>query len=412
MTKTNGTDGKLQMQEPLIDSKDFIREIVRDALQEFLEAEMTEHLQAKPYERSNERTGVRNGYKPRTIKMKVGPITLSLPQARDGSFSTALFERFQRSEKAFVLTIMKMYVDGVSSRKVSDITEQLCGTSFSKSTVSRLCSALDEQIGAWKGSDLSEHQYPYLFVDATYENVRRKGSVVSEGALIVTGVRDDGKREILDCVAADTESAATYEELFRSLKARGLNGVLLVVSDAHAGLKKAIARYFQGAAWQRCQVHFTRDCMSKVAYKHRKDLARDINAIFKETSRNAAIEKSREVTDKWKQTCPKVSNTIEEDIEQCLSVLAFPEEHRKRLRTNNNIERFNGELRRRTRVIRVFPDEESMIRLVATLCMEQSETWLTGRQYLDMSLLDTDSKVTTGIELMSNGGMGEARKAS
>jgi transposase-like protein len=405
------TGKRAATQAALIDSEDFIRDIVRDVLQQFLEAEMTAYLGAGPYERSEKRTGMRNGYKPRMLKLKVGTITLSVPQARDGSFSTELFNRFQRSEKALTLAIMEMYVDGVSTRKVTDITEQLCGTSFLKSTISELCGSLDKQVTAWKASDLSSHSYPYVFVDAIYKDVRKAASVISEGMLIVTAIRDDGKREILDAVVADTESAPAYEDLFCSLKGRGLRGVLLVVSDAHAGLKEAISRYFQGAAWQRCQVHFVRDCMGKVSFKYRSELAADINSIFAESTRKAAINKALRVADTWKHICEKVANMIEEDIEQCLSCLAFPQQHRKRIRTNNSIERLNEELRRRSRVIRIFPNEAAMLRLVATLCMEQSETWVTGRKYLDMDLLKTKQD-TTGIEMLGKTGMDEMKQAS
>jgi putative transposase len=411
MTRGNVTGNNETTQDALIDSEDFIRDIVHDALQQFLEAEMTEFLGAEPYERSDERTGVRNGYKPRTLKLKVGTIVLSVPQTRDGSFSTELFGRFQRSEKAFTLAIMEMYVDGVSTRKVSDITERLCGTSFSRSTVSGLCSSLDEQIALWKANDLSAHTYPYVFVDAIYKNVRKAARVVSEGMLVVTAIRDDGKREILDAVVADTESAGAYEELFSSLKGRGLSGVMLVTSDAHIGLKQAVCRYFQGAAWQRCQVHFVRDCMGRVSLRYRAEIAADINAVFRETTRETAMRKAIEVADKWKVRCEKVAEMIEEDIEQCLSNLAFPEKHRKRIRTNNSIERFNEELRRRTRVIRIFPNERAMLRLVATLCIEQSEAWVSGRQYLDMSPLDMPASAT-GIELVGKVKVEKTREAS
>ena len=392
MAKSNATVKGSNPQDALIDSTDFIKEIVRSALQEFMEAEVTDYIGAEPWQRSSDRTGQRNGYKPRLLRLKVGTIELKVPKSRDGQFQTALFERFQRSERALILALMQMYQQGVSTRKVTDITEALCGASFSSSTVSDLCKALDDQVSAWKARDLSAHTYPYLFVDALYEDIRIGGVVVSSGVLIVTAVRDDGRREILEIVVANTESAATYSELFSSLIARGLSGVRLVTSDAHTGLKAAICRYFQGAAWQRCQVHFTRDVTGLVAFKHRKELSSDLSAVFARTSRSGALQKASEVAEKWRSVCVKASVLIEEDIEQCLSVLAFPSEHRRYLRTNNNLERLNEEIRRRTRVIRIFPNEASALRLIGSLCIEKSEQWTCGRRYLDTDLPDADGQ--------------------
>jgi len=399
MAKSNATGKSAAAQVARIDDEKFIREIVQSALQQFLEAEMTEYIGADPYERSAQRQGLRNGYKPRTLKLKVGTIELSVPQSRDGQFSTELFGRFQRSEQSFILALMQMYVSGVSTRKVTDITEALCGTSFSSSTVSSLCKGLDEQIGTWKKRDLGQCRYPYLFVDALYEHIRIAGVIVSEGVLIVSGVRADGRREILDVVVADSENEVTWADLFKDLKARGLSGVKLVVSDAHSGLKAAIDRYFQGAAWQRCQVHFMRDAAKKVAFRHRKQLLSDVASVFTETTMDAAKAKAASVADSWRDRSASVADLIDEDIEQCLSVLAFPSEHRRRLSTNNGMERLNEEIRRRTRVIRIFPDEKAAIRVIATLCIEKSEEWVTGKRYLDMSLLDKKDR-TAGIMAM------------
>jgi transposase-like protein len=206
--------------------------------------------------------------------------------------------------------------------------------------------------------------------------------------LIVTGVRDDGRREMLDTVLADTESEATCNDLFSDLKKRGLTGVRLVVSDDHQGLRNAVSRYFQGACWQRCQVHFTRNALGKVARRHRKQMADDMRRVFAAESLDSARELAQDIADGWKEIAPSVSVMLEEDLEQCLAVLCFPAEHRRRLRTNNAIERFNEEIKRRTRVIRIFPNRASALRLIASLCIEQSEEWLTGRQYLDMELLE------------------------
>jgi putative transposase len=235
----------------LIDDADFLREIVQRVLQEVLEAEMTEHLGAAPHQRTEARKGHRNGCKPRALRTRVGTLNLLVPHNREGTFSTRLFSRYQRNEKALVLALMQMYLEGVSTRKVKDITEELCGTSFSKSLVSSLAGRLDSELRAWLTRPLEAEGCLYLFVDACYEKVKSGGRVVSQGVLVASAVREpDGFREILAVEVADTESEATYQELFRSLKARGLKGVELVISDDHEGLKSAIERHFQGASWQ------------------------------------------------------------------------------------------------------------------------------------------------------------------
>jgi transposase-like protein len=374
----------------LLDDPGFLKEIVERVLQELLEAEMTEHIGAAPYERTEKRTGHRNGYKPRTLRTRVGTLNLLVPQDREGTFSTRLFSRYQRNEKALVLALMEMYVEGVSTRKVKDVTEQLCGTSFSKSLVSSLASRLDAELEAWRSRPLEAEGYPYVFVDARYEKVRVAHKVISQGVLVVSAVRDDGFREIVGLEVADTESEATYQELFRSLKRRGLSGVELVVSDDHEGLKAAIARHFQGASHQRCQVHYSRNLLGMVGYARRKELASDLRAIFAAPDRKQALQIASSVADKWrkKKSNEKVAEHIEEHIEECLSCLAFPESHRRRIRTTNGLERLNQEIRRRSRVVRIFPNERSCLRLVTALAVEQSEEWITGRRYLDMGELE------------------------
>jgi len=358
---------------------------VERVIQELLEAEMTAHLHADPYERNATRTGYRNGYKPRQLNTRVGTLTLQVPQDRDGTFSTQLFARYQRSEKALVLALMEMYVEGVSTRKVREITEALCGTSFSKSLVSELAGQLDEELDAWRKRPLTETTYPYLSVDARYEHVRQDGRIVSQGVLIVAGVRADGHREILAIEVADTESTATYHQLFCDLKARGLSGVRLVTSDAHTGLKAAIDRHFQGASWQRCQVHFARDLVKTVGVGRRGELAADLREIFAAATRAQAMTMSEAVAARWVASHPAVARLLEEGIEDCLACLAFPLAHRSRIRTTNGLERLNEEIKRRTRVVRIFPNPEACLRLVTALCAEQSDEWVSGRRYLEMS---------------------------
>ncbi len=349
---------------------------------------MTAHIGAERYERGEERRGHRNGHKPRELRTRVGTLSLLVPQDRDGTFSTQLFARYQRNEKALVLALMEVYVEGVSTRKVTEITEALCGTSFSKSLVSVLAGRLDGELAAWRSRPFTASSYPYLYVDARYEHARVDGRVVSQGVLIVSGVRgDDGKREILAVDVGDTESEATYQELFRSLKQRGLSGVELVTSDDHKGLRAAIDRHFQGASHQRCQVHYTRNLTGMVAFARRAELASGLREVYDAPDEHRAKERARELADKWRGSHPKVAEQIDERIEGCLAVFAFPPEHRRRIRTTNGLERLNQEIKRRTAVARVWPNREACLRLVTALCAEQSDEWVSGPRYLDMELL-------------------------
>jgi putative transposase len=391
MAVQDGRELGAAAQAALLDAPGFLRGLVQDAVQAILEAEMEAHLGAGRYERTTGRTGYRNGSKPRTLKTRVGTLELRVPQDREGTFSTELFARYQRSEQALVLTLMEMYVQGVSTRKVAAITEQLCGTTFSKSQVSALAGTLDATLAAWRERPLPA-SYPYLTVDARYEHVRVDGQVVSQGVLLVAGVRDDGRREILAVEVADTESEATYQELFRRLQGRGLQGVRLVTSDDHAGLRAAIARHFQGASWQRCQVHFARNLLGRVGVKHRAQLGDDLRAIFAAPEATQARTTARACAERWRASHPAVATLLEEELEPCLACLALPATHRVRVRTTNGLERFNQELKRRTRVVRIFPNRAALLRLVTALAMEQSEEWLSGRRYLDMDPLWEDRR--------------------
>lgn len=396
MAKTNIRPAGEIVQAALIDRSAFLRDLIERVLQEMLEAEITDHIGADRYERTSDRRGQRNGNKPRTIITRVGTLNLMVPQDRDGTFSSEIFARYKRNEKALVLSLMEMYVQGVSTRKVSEITEALCGTTFSKSLVSHLCSQLDHELAAWRERPLTSSAYPYIFVDARYENVRIGGQVVSQGVLIATGIRSDGKREVLAVSVGDTESEATYSELFSGLKERGLSGVRLMVSDDHKGLKKALKRHFQGASWQRCQVHFLRNLTGMVGKNHRKALASGLKEVFQVPDISRAKDVAQALVRTWERTHPKVAQHIDEHIEECLSHLHFPASHHVRIRTTNGIERLNQEIKRRTRIIRIFPNREACLRIVSSLCIERSEEWVSGKIYLNMEglleLLCTDDR--------------------
>ena len=369
-----------------------LRMMLEFMVQNALEWEMTEHLGAEAYERTDERVGYRNGYKPRTLITAVGDLYLLVPQDREGTFQTSLYERYQRSDKALVLALMEMYLKGVSTRKVSAITEKLCGRSFSSQLVSKLAKELDEKLEAWRNRQLDE-EYPYLIIDARYEKVRLCHKVVSQGILIVVGISKEGKREILAVEIADTESAATWSDLFRNLKKRGLSGVVMVTSDDHEGIKAALSRYFQGASWHRCQCHFIRNLLSYAPKGQKRALHSELRAIFDAPDLSVARRFLEETVTRWERLRPDVAEKLEEASDDVLCCFHFPAPHRRRIRTTNCVERLNEEIRRRTRVVRIFPNRESALRLITALCVEQSEEWETGRRYLDMSLQEEGEEV-------------------
>lgn len=382
MTDYNITVGKELLPE-LLSSQDGLAKLVESVLNQILEAQVSESLGADKHERSDERLGYRNGYRPRQLYTRVGPVTLQVPQTRDGSFSTEIFKRYQRSEQAFVLALMEMVVNGVSTRKVSNITEELCGTSFSKSTVSQLCTGLDARVKAFNERRFDGDSYPFIMVDAMFIKCREGDRVVSRAALSISGIRSDGYREILGLRIGDTESYATWEEAFKWLKSRGLKGVMFVVSDQHAGLVEAVRKHFQGATWQRCQVHLMRNILGTCSVRHRKDVAEKVKLIFQSADMEEARRRRDEFIEAFEKKVPKAVACLEEAFDDAMAVMELPEKYRKRLRTTNMQERLNEEVRRRERVIRIFPNDESAWRLIGALLAEYNEQWQ-SRRYLDM----------------------------
>ena len=366
----------------LLSGQDGLAKLVEAVLNQVLEAQVTESLGADRHERTEERQGYRNGYRPRTLFTRVGPVTLQVPQMRDGSFSTDIFKRYQRSEQAFVLALMEMVVQGVSTRKVSAITEELCGASFSKSTVSSLCAGLEPRVRAFNERKL-EGEFPFVLVDALFIKSRDDDRVVSRAALVVSGIRSDGYREILGVRIGDTESFATWEETFRWLKGRGLRGVMFVISDQHGGLVEAAARHFQGASWQRCQVHLMRNILGQCSPRLRADVAQAAKLIFQAPDMDEAKRRLSEFVERFQKTAPRAVECLEAGFEDAMAVMSLPEKYRKRLRSTNMLERLNEEIRRRERVIRIFPNDDSALRLIGALLAEQNELWQ-ERRYLDM----------------------------
>jgi putative transposase len=367
-------------QEATGEGEDGLLMLMQDVVQRVLEEELTAHLQAEPHERTEERAGYRNGYKPRTLTTRLGRMELMVPKDREGRFQTELFERYQRSEKALMLSLVEMYVHGVSTRKVKAITEALCGLDISKSQVSRLAQGLDEEIHTWRFRKL-EKEYPYLVVDARYEKIRINHQVVSQGVLLVVGIGSDGYREILGTWVADSENEASWSEVFKELKERGLKGVRYVVSDDHAGLVKAIGRHFQGVLWQRCQVHFVRNLCSLVSKKDRSRIIEMLREITVAQGYVTSRKRMDEAIEELEKSHPRVARMLEEYGEDILTVYQLPVWQRRGMKSTNMLERYNQELKRRTRVVRIFPNQESCLRLVTALAIEMTEEWL-GRRYL------------------------------
>lgn len=354
-------------------------------LNQILQAQATEQIKAEPYERTEERQAYRNGYYPRNLVTRVGTLTLRVPRLRNGKLTTDIFRRYQRSEQALLLALMEMVVNGVSTRKIEEITYELCGTEFSKSTISELCKNLDPIITTWNSRPLRERSFPFVIVDAMVIKVREDGRVRQRGLLIAVGVNEEGYREVLGLMVGDSESEESWSEFFSRLKQRGLHGVDLVVSDHHNGLIRAIRQYFQGATWQRCQTHFMRNILDKTPKALQKEIHAKVRAIFEAPDAKTARMLLNQVLDEYRAKAAKAMDVLEEGFEDAIAVLELPERYRKRLRTTNSLERLNEEVRRRERVIRIFPNRESAIRLIGALLMEQDEKWASGKKYLDMA---------------------------
>lgn len=382
-----------QVKELLAQDTQFLREIVQKTVQETLEAEMDKLLGAGRYERSGNRTGYRSGYYERTLITRVGAIELRVPQDRDGRFSTEIFERYQRSEKALVSALAEMYVQGVSTRKVTQITEALCGQSFSASTISRINKTLDGELAAFANRPLEE-EYPYLILDARYEKVREDGVVRHQAVLVALGVNCDGRRCVLAVEIANRESTTSWRDLLLQLKERGLRGVEFVVSDNHEGLKQAIAQTLPEAVWQRCYVHFLRNALDHLPRKADDDCLTELRWLYDRRDLDEARQDLAAWLAKWQGRYSKLCDWVEDNIEETFSFYRLPRQHHKHLKSTNCLERLNQEIKRRTHVVRIFPNTDSCLRLVRALAVETHEEWIEGTRYLNMELLREHKKLT------------------
>ena len=386
MTKNDVNSAVVALKEVLQGDDDFVREAVRTYLQDVLEEEMTTALGATKGERSPGRLGYRSGSYERALVTRVGRIELRVPQDRDGRFSTALFERYQRSEKALVSALTEMYVQGVSTRKVKKITEELCGYRFSASTISNIVKRLDEQLRAFARRRLEE-PFPYLILDARYEKVRQNGVIVSQAVLIALGIDWEGRRQVLAVELANRESRSSWKDFLLVLKERGLSGVEFVVSDDHAGLKKAIAEVVPEAAWQRCYVHFLRNALDHMPRKRDDDCLQELRWLYDRRDIGEARRDLAAWLQRWQGKYPKLTDWVEDNIEETFAFYRLPRQHHKHLKSTNMLERYNQEIKRRTHVVRVFPNTESCLRLIRALAVETHEDWLEANRYINMKLL-------------------------
>jgi transposase-like protein len=381
----------------LDDSADFLREGVRVLAQELMELEVAQHVGAERYERTPERTGQRNGYRERAWDTRVGSLELRVPRVRDGSFYPSLLDPRKRAERALAAVVQEAYVQGVSTRRVDELVQALGMTGISKSQVSRLCRELDAEVERFRARKL-EGPYPYLWVDATFVKVREGGRVVSQAVVIAIGVSAAGQREVLGLDVGPSEDGAFWLQFLRSLVARGLGGVQLVISDAHQGLKGAIAAVLQGASWQRCRVHFVRNALALVPKSAAQMVAATIRTVFVQPDATTARETWRKVADGFRPRWGRLAELLDEAEADVLAYLAFPPEHWRQVWSNNPLERLNKEVKRRTDVVGIFPDRAAVVRLVGAVLSEQHDEWQVARRYFSAESLAKlhREEVTTG----------------
>ncbi|MDH5293069.1 MAG: IS256 family transposase [Acidimicrobiia bacterium] len=379
------------------DVRFLFRDLVQHALQELIDAELAEAIGAKPHERTDTRTNQRNGGRSRVLSTPAGDVELRIPKVREGAFFPSLLEPRRRVDRALWAVIMTAYVTGTSTRKVDDLVRALgVESGISKSTVSRICEQLDEEVAAFRDRSLDHIEFPYVFVDATYLHGRKHHRVVSRAVVVATGVAADGNREVLDLDVGDTEDEVFWTQFLRRLRKRGLSGVVLVISDAHTGLKAAIRKTFSGTSWQRCRVHFMRNLLSRVPKGHAEMVAATVRTIFAQPTPDATRDQLRLVADMFRDRHPAVSDLLLEAEADVTAYAAFPAPHWKKVWSTNPLERLMREIKRRADVVGIFPDDNSILRLVGAVLSEQHDEWqVTDRRYLSeesMALIWTTSQ--------------------
>ncbi len=359
-----------------VGSEDLLRELLRSAAQAVMAEEVARHLGAGAYERSEGRVGHRNGMKPRTLKTRVGELSLRVPQVRGMEpYHPSLFARYQRSERALLVACAEMYYLGVSTRKVGEVLEKMGGFSLSAATVSQVACEVDEKLAAFRSRPLHETAWPYVQVDACYVKARENGRIISRAALVVSGIQTAGTREILTWRMGESESEEHWSSVFLELKRRGLTGVEVLTSDGHEGIQAALRKHFPEASWQRCRVHFMRNALTKVGAKERIEAGRDLKSIFASPDRAVCLQVAEEIAAKWEARKPRFARQLREQVESCLTVHHLPSNARRRLNSTNMMERVMREIKRRTNVVGIFPNTAACDRLIGAHLLERHETW-------------------------------------
>ena len=365
---------------------DFLREGVRALAEALMELEVSQHLGAEKHERSEERRGYRNGYRERAWDTRVGTLQVKVPRVRDGSYFPRLLEPRKRAERALVAVVQEAYVQGVSTRRVDQVVQALGLEGISASQVSRLCKVLDDEVERFRARPLTA-AYPYVWLDATFVKVRENGRVVSQAVVSAVGVRASGEREVLGVDVGPSEDGAFWLQFLRGLVARGLTGVQLVISDAHQGLKGAIAAVLQGASWQRCRVHFLRNALALVPKGAQPMVAATIRTVFAQPDPDSAREQWRRITESLRPRFPRLADLLDEAAADVLAYLTFPREHWRQIWSNNPLERLNREVKRRTDVVGIFPNTAAVLRLVGMVLAEQHDEWQVSRRYFSADSL-------------------------
>lgn len=353
------------------DREGAFKRLLQESLNSFMKAESTEQLKAEPYERTEERADSRNGFRDRKLNTRIGTITLKVPRHRNGSFETLIFDEYTRSEAALIASMMEMVVNGVSTAKVGKVVETLCGTSFSKSTVSNICKELDKNVNEFLASPITG-EYPFVTVDATYFKVREERKILSKALMVAYAVNRVGIREVIGFGVYSRESKETWKDFFLTLKNRGLTGVRMITSDAHEGIQYAISQVFPDVPWQRCQVHFTRNILDKTPNRYREGLRTELREMFTSNTIEQARNRRDEILQDYRDIAEKAMECLETGFESAMTVMIFSENTRKVLRTSNHIERLNRELKRRANVIGIFPNSESLLRLMGSVILERN----------------------------------------
>jgi Transposase and inactivated derivatives len=391
MPRRQNNAKKMNWKEMLGGQEDFLRPLIREVVQQVLEAEMDEAVGAEKGERTANRQGYRSGYWGRTLVTRVGKLELRVPQDRQGRFRTEIFERYQRSEKALVGALTEMYVQGVSTRKVKAVTEELCGHEFSASTVSRMNQSLDKELEKFASRKLDD-AYPYLILDARYEKVREHGVIRSQAVLVAIGIDWEGRRCVLAVELANRESISSWKEFIMALKQRGLNGVDFVVSDDHPGLRAAIRETLPEAAWQRCYVHFLRNALDHLPRRADDECMTELRWIYDRRTIEEARQDLAAWLKKWGKRYQKLCDWVEASIEETLTFYRLPRQHHKNLKSTNMLERLMEEIKRRTLVVRIFPNAAACLRLIRALAVEMHENWIEATRYLNMEYLKEHKK--------------------